>query len=300
MGSHFAAGDSFMHAGKFGRTTLIPILVWTLCLGDPVGRSQPTSDPTGAQTSATQEGLSLGTGTKVEPATRGAYRARTPEPYLPFSRIGAEGHSGLGGIGFNAATPLARHFSLRAGADFFSYDTTFKDQGARIQANLRMRTGHGNLDWFPFANRFRLSPMIVFANNNRVGATYLIPAGNTITLNGQDYVSSSSDPLHGAGSVDFRKASPGFTVGFGNVSRRAKHFSTQLEAGFYYVGQPSLKVSFSGSACYPGLPESIACLPASSDPVFQKDLNAFIVRNRHNLSYASIFPVFTVGVGYAF
>lgn len=289
-----------MHAGTFGRTTLLPLLALALICTDQVICAQVASNQADAQVPAAGLDMGFAGGSKVAPPTRGSYRAVMTEPDIPFSRIGVEGHAGLGGVGFNAATALARHFSLRAGADFFSYSTTFKDQGALIAANLRMRAGHGSLDWFPFANRFRLSPMIVFANNNRAVATYLIPAGNTITLNGQDYVSSAADPLHGSGSVDFRKTSPGLTVGFGNVSRREKHFSTQLDAGFYYVGQPSLKVSFSGSACYPGLPESFACIPASSDPVFQKDLAAFVARNRHNLSYASIFPVFSAGVGYAF
>jgi hypothetical protein len=35
-------------------------------------------------------------------------------------------------------------------------------------------------------------------------------------------------------------------------------------------------------------------------PGFQQDLAAFIARNNHNLSYASFFPVFSVGFGYAF
>jgi hypothetical protein len=36
------------------------------------------------------------------------------------------------------------------------------------------------------------------------------------------------------------------------------------------------------------------------DPGFQQNLAAFIARNNHNLSYASFFPVFSVGFGYAF
>jgi hypothetical protein len=290
-----------MHARAFGRTTLPLILLLTSCFGDRVCFSQAISSPPAPQASAADpEVLFPAATTLATPAIQGVYRTARPERYRAFSGLGLEGHSGLGGIGFNAATPLTRRFSLRAGADFFSYSTTFKDQGARIQANLRMRTGHGTLDWFPFRNRFRLSPMVVFANNNRIFASYLIPPGSTIELNGQEYVSSSSDPLHGTGSIDFRKASPGFTVGFGNMNRRESHFSTQLDAGFYYVGQPSLKVDFSGSACYPGLPESIGCIPASSAPAFQQDLQAFIARNRHNLSYASFFPVFSAGVGYSF
>jgi hypothetical protein len=219
----------------------------------------------------------------------------------PFSQIGLDSHAGLGGIGFDVATPVARRFNLRAGSDFFGYSINFQDQGANVATNLRMRWAHASLDWFPFGGRFRLSPLVVFANNNQAKATAIIPSGSTITLNGQDYVSSSTDPLHGAGSVDFRKASPGFTLGMGNVvPRTSSHWSIPLEAGFYYVGQPGLKVTFTGSACDPTLPEEIACESVDQDPGFQQDLAAFIARNKHNLSYASFFPVFSVGFGYAF
>jgi hypothetical protein len=152
--------------------------------------------------------------------------AALPWTIRPFSRIGLEAHAGAGGIGFDVATPLSRRFNIRAGSDFFGYSTTFQDQGANVATNLRMRRGHASLDWFPFGGRFRLSPLVVFAKNNQGKATALVPPGSTITLNGQDYISSFTDPLHGGGSVDFRKASPGFILGIGNViPRTGKHLS---------------------------------------------------------------------------
>ena len=230
-----------------------------------------------------------------------AFGSVMPKTFRPFSSVGIDSHGGIGGIGFNVATPLSRNFNVRAGSDFFGHSATFQEQGANIAANLRLRSGHASLDWFPFGGRFRLSPQVVFANNNRVQATALIPPGNKITLNGQDYISSLTDPLHGSGSVDFRKTSPGFTLGFGNIIPRTRsHFSVPVEAGFYYVGQPGLKVNFSGAACDPTLAPAIGCQPVDQDPGFRQNLAAFIARNNNNLSYASFFPIFSVGFGYAF
>jgi hypothetical protein len=224
-----------------------------------------------------------------------------PQSFRPFSMLGIDSHGGIGGIGFDVATPLARKFNIRAGSDFFGYSSTFQEQGASIGANLRLRSGHASLDWFPFGGRFWISPQVVFANNNRVRATALIPPGSTITLNGQDYISSLTDPLHGSGSVDFRKTSPGLTIGFGNIIPRTRsRFSFPVEAGFYYVGQPGLKVAFSGSACDPTEPPEIGCEAVNQDPGFRENLAAFIARNNNNLSYASFFPIFSVGFGYAF
>jgi hypothetical protein len=227
----------------------------------------------------------------------------TPSPWTlrPFSRFAVESHTGLAGAGFNVATPLSRSFNLRTGADFFGYTTAFNDQGAHINARLQLRSGHGSVDWFPFRGRFRVSPLIVFANNNQGRADAVIPAGSTITLGGQDFVSDPADPLHGGGSITFRKLAPGISTGIGNlIPRGSAHFSLPLEAGFYYVGQPALKVAFTGSACVPSLPQDIGCAPVDNDPYFQQSLNAFLARNQHNLSYASFFPVFSLGVGYAF
>ena len=230
------------------------------------------------------------------------YGHKSPSFNRPFTRMGYDSHIGIGGIGFDIATPLFRKFNLRSGADFFSYTANFQEQGANIGANLRMRSAHANLDWFPFGGRFRLSPLLVFSNNNRIEATALIPAGSTMTLNGQNFISSDSDPLHGAGSIDFRKVSPGLTLGFGNMVPRdhSSHISVPIETGFYYVGQPKLNLNFSGSACDPTVPATIGCKAVDKDSGFMQDLAAFTERNNRNLSYASFFPVFSVGLGYSF
>ena len=155
------------------------------------------------------------------------------------------------------------------------------------------------LDWFPFGGHLRLSPQIVYGNNNRVLATAVIPSGSTITLNGKDYISSFSDPLHGSGRIDFRKVSPGFSFGFGDIIPRDRsHVSIPVEMGFYYANQPSLQVAFTGSACDPNYPPSVGCQSVDQDAGFEQNLAVFKARNDHNLSYASFFPIFSVGVGY--
>jgi hypothetical protein len=44
----------------------------------------------------------------------------------------------------------------------------------------------------------------------------------------------------------------------------------------------------------------VGCESVDQDPGFQQNLTAFKARNDHNLSYASFFPIFSVGVGYRF
>ena len=247
------------------------------------------------------------TDNNVDSDTSATYLVAPPRPktmpgsYRPFSALGLATRVGVGGVGFDFATPMARKFNLRAGTDFFSYATSFQEEGANVGINLPLRSSHVAADWFPFGGRFRLSPQLVVGNNNRILATAVIPSGTTLTLNGQDYISSYSDPLHGSGRIDFRKVSPGLSFGFGNlIPRDHSHFSVPVEAGFYYVGQPQLQVAFTGSACDPNYPPSVGCESVNQDSSFQQSLVAFKARNDHNLSYASFFPIFSVGVGYRF
>lgn len=240
-------------------------------------------------------------------ASSGAFVIAPPRPlaapraYGPFSGFGFGTRVGLAGAGFDVATPLATKFNLRAGTDFFNYETTFQEEGANVGVNLHLRSGHVALDWFPMGGRLRLSPQLVFGNNNRILATAVIPSGSTVTLNGQNYISSYTDPLRGSGRVDFGKVSPGLSLGFGNlIPRTRSRLSVPVEIGFYYAGQPSLQVAFTGSACDPNYPPSLGCQSVDQDATFQKNLGAFKARNDHNLSYASFFPIFSLGFGYRF
>lgn len=232
-------------------------------------------------------------------------RAATPSsvavPTRAPGRIGVAVHAGLNGIGADVALAVASHFNVRVGGQFFSYSTSFQEEGADVNASLRLGGGNASLDWFPFHNGFHVSPMVIFLNQTDVRATVIVPPGQTISLDNGDYRSSQADPLHGSASVGVWKTSPGLTIGYGNIiPRSGNHFSFPVELGFYYVGQPTLKVAFSGSACDPSEPEPLGCQPVQQDAGFQRDLAAFIRRNNNNLSYASFFPVASFGVGYSF
>src|SRR5579875_3026535 len=71
---------------------------------------------------------------------------------------GGHGFSGIGlgvgisplGIGVQAATPLAGHINLRAGANFFSYSRSFTSDGINYDGSLSLRSFDALLDLFPF------------------------------------------------------------------------------------------------------------------------------------------------------
>lgn len=225
----------------------------------------------------------------------GAIPTRTPD------RLGVEVQAGLNGIGADIGLAVASHLNLRVGGQFFGYSSSFQEEGANVNASLHLGGGKASLDWFPFNNGFHVSPLVVFLNQTSVRATVIVPPGQTISLDSGNYRSSQADPLHGSASIGIWKTSPGLSIGYGNIiPRSGRHFSFPVELGFYYVGQPTLKVAFSGSACDPSEPEPLGCQAVQEDAGFQRDLAAFIKRNNNNLSYASFFPIASFGVGYSF
>ncbi len=210
---------------------------------------------------------------------------------------------GVNGPGFEIAEPLGMHFNIRAGGEYMQYTGNFTEQGAAINAAVKVGGGAVSLDYFPWHNGFHISGGVRFANQTKLNGTVVVPGGETITLDGTDYVASSTDPLHGDASITTRSVAPSVTIGYGNLAPRrlAKHFSFPVEVGFYYIGQPSLAVHFTGSACDPNVPAKFnGCENVSQDAGFQKDLAAFIARNNNNLSYAKFFPIISFGVGYRF
>ncbi|MEZ2348267.1 hypothetical protein [Terriglobus sp. RCC_193] len=227
--------------------------------------------------------------------------------YIPTSELWK--HPGLGlavginGIGLEIAEPIAQHFNVRAGGGYFRFEDTFTSDGAQVDASMKLGGGHASLDYFPWSHHgFHISPQLYFGVQTSADVTVIVPSGQQISLSGGDYVSSATDPLHGSAEVSVRKVAPGLTIGYGNLAPRrlGSHWSFPVELGFYYLGQPDLKINFSGSACDPSQPPAIGCQKVNLDVDFQKDLQRFTARQNNNLSYASFFPVLSFGVGYRF
>ena len=236
------------------------------------------------------------------PAQSANFVSRVPAGEADRTSLKAYGigwHVGVNGVGFDFASGLTSRLSVRTGVDLFRYSGKFSASGVPIDANVQLQSGHIDLDWYPRGGGFHVGPRMVFLNNNQFAAQSTIPSGETLTLDGQDFTGSASDPLHGSGKVSFTPVAPGLTVGYGNLaSRKRGHWKVPVEAGFYYVGQPRLEVTFAGQACSPDDPT--ACQVVSQDQNFQSSLANFIARQNHNLSYARFFPILSIGVGYAF
>lgn len=217
----------------------------------------------------------------------------------PFSGLALGVKVGLLGIGVEAATPLAGHLNLRGGANFFSYTDNLTSDGIHYDGNLRFRSAEASLDWFPFAGRFHISPGALLYNGNQITGNAAVPGGDSFTLNNVTYISSTTDPVMGTGSVKFNKAAPKLTAGFGNMlPRSGRHFSMPLEVGFAYEGDPKAALNLAGTVCYPDTPG--ACETIASDPAVQANIAAQQQKIANDASPARFYPILSLGFAVSF
>ena len=202
------------------------------------------------------------------------------------------------GIGAEAAVPLSEHLNLRGGMNFFSYSDTLTSSGVNYTGSLRFRSAEAELDWFPWARSFHISPGALLYNGNQLTGNALIPGGDTFTLNSVTYMSDPADPVHGSGSVKFDKAAPKLTIGWGNLLPRSRRrFAFPFEAGFAYAGTPKVALDFIGTACDAS---GRNCVPIATDPTTQANVAAQQKKIEHDASYARFYPILTTGFSYRF
>src|SRR5246127_2979466 len=131
-----------------------------------------------------------------------------------FSAVGVGmGFSPLG-IGIQAGTPLATRVTLRFGANFFSYNRSFTNDGIIYDGKLSLRSFDALVDLYPFRGGFHVSPGVMIHNGNQLTATMSVPGNSVFTLNSTSYMSAPSNPVGGNGSLQFDAASPMLLLGF--------------------------------------------------------------------------------------
>jgi hypothetical protein len=229
----------------------------------------------------------------------------------PLSRIGfGVGLSPLG-IELQAATNIIPHFNLRGTGDLFKYSTNFTSNGIDADAKLNLASARASLDIYPFHFPLRISPGILFYNQNQVTAATNVAAGTSFTLNDTTYYSANANaatgatPVVGNGVLGLNTDKPAFslTAGWGNMVRRNGHWSFPVEVGVAFVGAPTVKVNLTGWACYDQAQTECTDISDPTNPIaiaIQSNLTAQVAKWTSDLNPLKTYPIVAAGVAYSF
>jgi hypothetical protein len=207
------------------------------------------------------------------------------------------------GVNLQAATNVNRHLNLRGYGNIFNYSiNNISTNGFEVNGKLNMATAGTSLDYYPFPTHgLRMSPGILFYNQNQVSATIVAAGGTSFKLNDADYYSSSSNPVEGTASVGFNTRRPAFTIttGWGNmISRKGGHWSFPFELGAAIVGSPSVNMALKqGQVCNSS---GQNCVNVVGNTTLNDNLQAQIAKYKNDLNPLSVYPIFSFGAAYSF
>jgi hypothetical protein len=216
----------------------------------------------------------------------------------PFSAIAIGVTTGIDGIGFDVATPLATKINLRLSGSFLNYNPAVTADNVAVNAAITLRSVGAGVELFPYRSSFHITPGFTFYNGNHAVAVTNIAPGTNFTVNDTEYLSDAADPVHGYFALNLgRKLAPSLTAGFGNMLRTDSHWSVPVDVGFQYVGQPKLTLNMTGSTCDPGGGD---CDTIANDPQAIADLAAEQTKINKEIAPLRFYPIVKIGLSYRF
>lgn len=238
--------------------------------------------------------------------------AKKAEVHLkPFSSIAFGGGISLMGVNMQASTNLNRYLNLRGTGNFFNYtDSNISTNGFNLNGKVNFATAGASLDIFPFPNHgLRISPGVIFYNQNGISATATPQPDKSFSLNGYDYypdaATEASDPFQVNANLALNTNKEAFTLttGWGNVIPRRhqdqvfSHLTFPFEIGAAFTGVPTINMQLQGNACNS---MGANCVNMATDPTAQSNLNAQLAKWRSDLNPLKVYPIFSFGVSYSF
>ena len=224
----------------------------------------------------------------------------TPISEAGFSGIGVGVKIGIGGVGFDAATPIIPgRLNVRGGAGFFSYSANETVNNQAVNANLKLNNAEVMADFFPFKGSFRLSAGLNVYNNTGVTGSTIIAGGSTIKIGNTTY---TSDPASGQQITPNVSAKfggntvPRLTLGWGNlVPQGHKRFSFDTEFGIEITGTPKVGWTYGGLGC---MGSASSCSEGTYAAISPADITVQNASLLSDFNGIKVFPIVSIGIGF--
>lgn len=177
------------------------------------------------------------------------------------------------GLGLEFSYPISGSLGVRLNADAYKYSRTFNQDGIDYDGKATLKTASLLIDWYPFANNFRISAGPVY-NGNKLG---LSTPTTSLTINNNPYTASLD------GQVDFKKVVPYAGIGYGRPV--GSGLSITFDLGVVFQGTPTATLNGTCTGACGGFQNDVKAQEAS--------LNDAIKDFRY-------YPVVALGLAYTF
>jgi hypothetical protein len=195
--------------------------------------------------------------------------------------------AGTLGLGAELSYAVSQQLALRLAADTYTPKVkTVTQEDIDYDAQAKLRSGSLLVDWFPFANNFRIS-LGAMINQNKVTATGK-PTGGTFTINGQTFNATDVGSLDA--EVSFKRTVPYAGLGYGRPINGGLSFIFDL--GVMFQGTPKSALS---ATCGPTAPQGSAACNSLQSAVAAEQATV-----DDNLSKFKYYPVLSLGLAYTF
>ena len=203
------------------------------------------------------------------------------------AQVGATADVGSTGVGFHVVVPMETYLNGRFGANYFRHNFDKTSDGVDYDIKGKLQTFDVLFDWYLTAgSNFHLTGGLVY-NGNKFNAKAKPNSLGGFTLNGHAYTAADVGLL--TGRIDYRKAAPYLGIGWGNALAPASRWTTNIDLGVFYQGNPNVQLA------------SVGC--TTSDTVCKAlaaDVAAERLRLRDDVDTLKVYPVVRASIGYRF
>lgn len=209
------------------------------------------------------------------------------------------------GLGVSVGTGLGEHTNVRAVYNGYSVSREFDDDKGTYDGKVRLQSYGVLADYHPFQGVFRITTGLL-SDGNQITVRGKAVSGGEYNVGDCTYVSSSTDPLHLDGKVDFRSLAPYLGFGWGGNMNSEPGFFGTFDLGVMFAGSGRVALTAGGSAyAKPGSdpscgPQTPPGAPVSSDPNFQAELDKARAEVQDNADKAKLWPSLQFGLGWRF
>lgn len=203
------------------------------------------------------------------------------------AQVGATADFGTTGVGFHVVVPMETYLNGRFGANYFRHNFDKTSNGVAYDIKGKLQTIDVLFDWYLTEGKsFHLTAGVLY-NGNKFNATAKPNGLGGFTLNGHAYTTADVGLL--TGRIDYRKAAPYLGIGWGNALARTSRWTTNLDLGVFYQGNPNVALASVGCTTS----ESV-CKALSSDVAAER------LHLRDDVDSLKVYPVVRASIGYRF